>query len=250
MKKILTIIFLCLGLTAFAQSSSILVSKTPYQYEKEIRAAFREDRWQDGRTLLDEVDKAYGDESVFLELNGQYYYHFGDIDRARTFFLLALKDDASNTNSIRQLIRLERDCKNYSTAIDHINALLEFVPYDKGLWRQKIEMYRLMGNNREAEHLLERLRTIYPDDESLRGDSQDDLEVQYRNQKNSGDLAGQTAILEQLVALYPKNVKYHQALTNMYIRQGRTSDALATIRTAGEPSADPCRRKRHSHSTA
>lgn len=210
-----------------AQNPSVIPIKLPTQYEKEIRTLFKNRQWEDGKVLLDQAEPEYGTLSVFYELKGIYFLNTGQADKARSCFLLAVRDEATNTNALLHLVKLERECGNYSTAIDHVNALLEFEPYDIGLWRQKIEMYRMLHNDGEADRLLERIRTIYPSDSLLQLDYNERLLMMYSDQRHSGDSYGAMRSLEELVVLYPKDAEYHLALTNAYINQGRIADALS-----------------------
>ncbi len=202
--------------------------RTPVQFEKEIRAAFHAQDYAQGKALLDEADPDYGTLSVFCELKGIYYMHEGDYDEARRQFLLSLRDDDANVNSLEMLVKLEREEGNYSTAIAHVNNLLEFSPYNARLWRTKIELYRMDGNDLEADRLLHRLYTIYPQDTLVKRDVvyQDQLALQAA--RKNGDIVQQEKYLRSILATDPQNAEAYQMLVTLLLRTERRSEAIAT----------------------
>lgn len=223
-RLVIRIVFFLMCLLA---SPAWAVLKTPVQYETEIRAAFRQDDWSKARTLLDEAEPEYGTLSAFCEMKGHYFYHFQQYDMARRWCILALRDDASNTQALEILVRVERETGNYATAISHVNSLLEFSPYNARLWRQKIELYRFLGNDLEANRLLERLYAIYPEDTLIRKDVIYQQEQAYYAQRSSGNLLAQEKSLRSLIDNDPTNADHYYALTNLLLQQGRKEEALA-----------------------
>ncbi len=205
---------------------------TPDYYEANVREHFRNDRWQQGKALLDEGMKTYGTMSVMNELAGWYYYHVKNYDKARFHLIKSLRDDTSNTHARELLVNVEEETKNYSSAICYINELLEENPYSRGLWRRKINMYRKQGNEVEADRLLTRLRQIYPNDEGVKKEYAGLAERNFIKNKEKGDLTGQIDNLKELIKYEPKNTEYYLALTNAYLKSGRTTEALETA-TAG-----------------
>lgn len=202
--------------------------RTPVQYEKEIRGAFHAEDYAHGKALLDEAEPDYGTLSVFCELKGIYFMHEGDYDEARKQFLLSLRDDDANVNSLEMLVKLEREEGNYSTAIAHVNNLLEFSPYNARLWRTKIELYRLDGNDLEADRLLHRLYSIYPQDTLVKRDVvyQDQLALQAA--RRNGDIVQQEKYLRSILSTDPQNAEAYQQLVTLLLRTERRSEAIAT----------------------
>lgn len=213
----------------FSVLSASAIDRTPVQYENEVRAAFKADDWDGGKALLDEADPEYGTLSVFCELNGYYYWHLGQYDLARRYLLLALRDDASNTHALELLVKVERETQHYATAIAHINSLLEYSPYNARLWREKIEFYRLLGNDVEADRLLERLYTIYPEDEQVHKDVHYQEQLRYQELRKSGNLQEQEQSLRHLLKLDPTDVDSYYALANLLLQQGRRDEALSVL---------------------
>lgn len=209
--------------------SASAVDRTPVQYEEDIRQAFKQEDWAGGKAMLDEADPLYGTLSVFCELQGRYYYHFQQYDLSRRYLILALRDDAANTHALELLVRVERETGHYATAIAHINSLLEYSPYNARLWREKIELYRMLGNEEEANRLLERLHLIYPDDAVVRKDVIYQEQLNYSAQRKVGNLAAQEKSLRDLLALDPTDVDSYYALANLMLRQGRREDALSVL---------------------
>lgn len=221
--------------------------RTPVQYEADIRSAFRQGNWEGGKAILNDIDREYGSLSVFCELNGAYYYHYQQYDEARRYLLLALRDDESNTQALELLVRVERETQHYSTAISHVNKLLEYSPYNARLWRTMIELYRLDGNDREADRLLERLYTIYPEDSVLQRDMLYKEQLRYYELHRAGNTQGEEEALRRILAMDPHNKEANRALDALIRRRYNTifardkrneaaerryEDSLNVIRTA------------------
>ena len=245
MKRFLLILLLANGLGGLVMLNAI--DRTPVQYEYDIRTAFKAGNWDGGKALLDEADPAYGTLSVFCELNGAYYYHFQKYEEARRYLLLALRDDEANTQALELLVRLEREAGNYSTAISHVNKLLEFSPYNARLWRAMIELYRLDKNDIEADRLLERLYTIYPEDTTVRKDVLYKEQLRYYDLHRAGNTQGEEEALRRILAIDPKNKEANRALDALIRKrynaifardkrneaaERRYEDSLNVIRTA------------------
>lgn len=187
----------------------------PGQYEDSVRAAFRSNRWDYARQLLDEAEPLYGTMSTMCCLNGRYYYHFTQYDEARRYLLMALRDDDSNVEAIELLVRVERETGHYSTAIAHTNHWLEFAPYDVGVWMQQIELYRMAGNDIEADRLLERLYTIYPNDTTVRRAMSYQYEMRYYDHHRAGNTAAEEEALRQILRVDPTNKEANRALNDL-----------------------------------
>ena len=119
-------------------------------YDNVVRKYFKRGQWQEGKKVLDKGMESYYWLSSLNELEGQYWLHYRQYDKARYYLIRSLKDDASNTHSKEMLAKIEEETKNYSAAIVYINELLEANPYNYSLWKKKISLYRLQGNNEEA----------------------------------------------------------------------------------------------------
>lgn len=223
------------------------INRTPVQYEDEVRKNFRAGEWEAGKALLDEADPAYGTLSVFCELNGAYYYHYQQYDEARRHLLLALRDDEANTQALELLVRVERETGHYSTAISHVNKLLEFSPYNARLWRTMIDLYRLDHNDLEADRLLERLYNIYPEDTIVRKDVLYQEQLRYYQLHRAGNTQAEEASLRKILTIDPQNREASKALDALIRRkynaifardkrneaaERREQDSLNVIRTA------------------
>lgn len=227
MKKYLLVLF---GVAMLVlPSSTNLISKvhTSAHYENAIRQCFREERWEAGKYMIDEAEPYYGELSVFQELKGWWYYHVKDYDKSRYCLTKCLRDDPSNYNAREIMIKVEYETENYSSAICYINEQLELNPYDKGLWRKKIEINRLQGNDGEADNLLDRLYRIYPNDSTVRNDVKYRNETLYGDGKKKGDLDSQIKASQKIADVDPYDVDNYLHLTNLYLRMGKTDDALS-----------------------
>ncbi len=225
--RILYISLIVAMLTSYAISSHAIFTKyrTPDYYEVNTRVHFKNNRWSEGKKLLDEGWKQYGDLSVMNELMGKYFYHFKQYDKSRFYLIRALRDDKSNTQAREIIVNVEEETHNYSSAICYINELLENNPYSKGWWRRKINIYRKQGNQEEANRLLVRLQQIYPNDNEIKKDLAFLNEQKLIRQKRKGDVNGQMESIQNLIKAYPNNVDYYLSLCNMLLQTGRISEA-------------------------
>ena len=203
------------------------MSLSPDEYEDTIRSLFRQDRWEDAKPFLISAEREWGGRSNICYLIGRYWFHEGNIKQARRYLLLALVDDESNTEALEELERLEEGEQNYATAIVHINDLLSFSPYNIRLWRKKIELYRILGNDLEANKLLNRLAEIYPNDEQIRKDIIYQKEQEYITLRRQGNEKESQQAIEELILRNPRDPQYYIDLSGSLLKEGRTTDALA-----------------------
>lgn len=259
LRKILPIIFLALLGTALPcplqanSSPSATVSVLPEEppvgttayYELNIRDHFKKGDWAGAKPLLDEAIKKYPQMSAFHELMGRYYLNQAEAatgknatalyDKARYYLIRSISIDEKNVQSRYYMLRLETETKHYSSAIVYCNDLLEENPYNEELWRKKIDLYRKLGNNAEADRLLERIFAIYSGDDQLRKDLVERKTVLAKRQRENGDWQGQEQTVRQLVELEPKNAEAQHALVNILYRSGRTAEAAeAAAQAAAE----------------
>lgn len=217
-------------------------TKTPPEgstayYDLMTRGKFSTGDWAGGKKLLDEGIKKYPQFSAMYELMGRYYIHQAEgqakgsktsnayYDKARYYLIRALNIDEKNVQARFHLLAVETETKHYSSAIVYCNDLLEENPYNEDLWRKKIDLYRKLGNHKEADSLLERLYTIYPGDDQLRKDLVERKTIAVKTLRDKGDVQGQEQTLRELVQYDPKNPDHHNALTNLLYRTGRISQA-------------------------
>lgn len=220
----------------YAQATDAPEGSTAY-YELNIRDYFKKNNLSAAKALLDQAIKKYPQMSAFHELMGKYYSAKADLqpadsqaakslyDKARYYLIRAINIDEKNVQARFLMLHVETQTKHYSSAIVYCNDLLEENPYNEDLWRKKIELYRLLGNNAEADRLLERLYTIYPGDDQLKKDLVYRLSQKALLQGKKGDYKGQEQTLRQLVEHDPKNAEYHRAFINLLYRTGRTNEA-------------------------
>lgn len=219
--------------------------ETPSSCEDRIRSYFRHDRWEAGEAAVDSALQNYPMVAAFYELKGTKILHdIDDIQKQETstgkkndaekqkayelsryYLIKSIDMDEKNLNSRRMLMRIETETGHYSSAIVYCNELLEENPYNEHLWRSKIDLYRKLGNDLEADRLLERLQTIYHDDPQLRRDLADRKYSQSLEQRNKGDYRGMEESLRQLIELEPDNIDHYQTLVNLLYRNGKLDDA-------------------------
>lgn len=212
---------------------------TTAYYELTVRDLFKHNGWERGKLLLDTALVKYPEMSAFHELMGSYYIHAANgrvgardtigatpfYDKARYHLVRAISIDEKNMKARQHMVQVETDTKHFSSAIVYVNELLEENPYNENLWRKKIDLYRRVGNNIEADRLLERIISIYPRDEQLRKDLAYRKELLAQQQRKQGDHIGQEQSLRQLIELEPRRTEHYVALTNLLYSLGRYSEA-------------------------
>lgn len=241
---------------AINMSAQLLAKKMPVDapqgstayYELNIRAFFKNNNWHDGKLLLDTAIVKYSEMSAFHELMGRYYVHLAEdagnnatkaksnYDKARYYLIKSITIDEKNEKPRYLMLQVETATKHYSSAIVYANELLEENPYNENLWRKKIDLYRKIGNNAEADRLLERLATIYPNDDQIKKDIAYRTEMKALTQKKKGDRVGQEESLRQLIKMKPSEASNYDALANLLYSTGRIQEA-ADIAGQGANSA-------------
>lgn len=135
---------------------------------------------------------------------GKACYERQDYDKARYHLLRVHRENPDHEQTLLMLANIEERTKHYATAIVHLNELLALNPYNENFWRKKIGIYRLQGNHVEADRLLDRLCTIYPENEDLqkqrRARQQEVFNSNYRKQCEQGDIEGQITSLRAMIA--------------------------------------------------
>lgn len=213
------------GVYAFSNIFSDDV-QTPDYYAVNARSLFERGRWEEGKRFVDEGLKYYPSTNDLNELNGRYYLHRKDYDNARYYLIVAVRDNPENVRAKQMLINVEEQTGNYSSAICYVNELLEINPYWQGLWRKKIGLFRLQGNDVEADRLLKRLHQIYPNDSTVQADYAYSLEEKYTRLKKKGDKTAAIESLYELIDASPYNQAYYLDLANLLLQQGNTEEAL------------------------
>lgn len=213
---------------------------TPSNYEDRIRANFRASHWEEGGMILDSALHDYPQVAAFYELKGQHILHDMEngnnsakttarsksYELARFYLIKSIELDEKNLNSRRMLLRIETETKHYSSAIVYCNDLLEETPYNEHLWRTKIDLYRKLGNDLEADRLLERLLTIYHDDKNLRKDVAERKLILAKEQRDKGDYRGMEESLRQLIELESDSASHYRSLFNLLYSTGRMDEAI------------------------
>lgn len=210
---------------ASAQSTVHLDDRS--DYVAQASQQFNVGRWDAGKQIIDEGLEKYPKYSDLKMLSGKYYYHIQQYDKARYELQKALEQNPDNVDAKQILVNVEMDSKRYSSAICYVNELLEVNPYWEGLWRKKIELYRLQGNDVEADRLLKRISQIYPNDTTLRKDFLYHTELEANRQSKQGNIDAAIALNTELARESPRNIDYYFNVINDYIKAGDQYNALA-----------------------
>lgn len=220
MKKIfLLLITILFSFNLYAQKH------TSDHYDHAIRQAFNENRWEAGKYMIDEAEPYYGNLSKFYELKGWYYYNLKDYNKARYWLSKCVNDDNFNTHAKTLLSYVEEYTQHYSSSICYINELLEGNAYDKTLWVRKINMYRKLGNQVEADKLIKRLYEIYPEDEKVKDMFEEQTQLNLKTAKSKNDIVSQLVLAKDLVKVNP-SAENHLAYVNLLINAGYLNEAL------------------------
>ena len=199
---------------------------TPEYYTDTIQSCFSQNKWGEGKILLDEAMELYSKESNIQYLMGKYWYNQKDYNRARYYLVKATEINYNHVAAKRLLIDIEEETGNYSSAICYVNELLEVSPYWRDLWRRKIGLYRKQGNEVEADRLLKRINQIYPNDTLLRKDYLYTMELHYIAQKKQGRRKEAIETLNELLRYENNNEQYYLDVINLYLQEGDLQKAL------------------------
>lgn len=175
-------------------------------------------------------------------VTGKEYYQKQDYDNARFYLLRFTRDNPDHEDALILLMNIEERTGHYATAITHANEILALNPYNSHFWLKKIGYYRKLGNDIEADRLLERICVIYPEVDSLQmrlraRNEEKEMEL-YKSQRENGDVEGQIESLRKFIrqAQMPGSgyskaelSTYYSSLANLLLGQGRTGEALDVI---------------------
>lgn len=187
---------------------------------------FKQERWEEAKQIVDIglQDSPY--DADLLMLNGKYYHYKKNNDKARYNLIKSLQYDPNNVDAKQILTNVEIEEKHYSAAICYINELLEVNPYWKGLWRKKIEVYKLQGNTVEANRLLKRINQIYPEDEKIQEDYRYNLKSEISSLKKAGKLEEALKLTNELMIVDKTNPDLYVDVINTHIAAGDYDKAL------------------------
>ena len=230
-KNIIIPFLLTILLWSMPEISVIAIDrKRPLEYyEQQVTRLFDENRWEEGVAILKSGMEWYPDAASLNELFGMYYFEQKNDEKARYYLIRTLNEDPENEKARYLLISIEERNGYYSSAICYVNQLLDFFPYRPDLWRKKIGLFRLQGNVREADRLLERLHQIYPQDTSVYKDYVSRLEENYLKERKAGNHQKAIEILVALTNNVRDNESYYLDLCNLQLQQGRMDDALSSV---------------------
>lgn len=217
------LLLLCVGQT-FAQWEIRLDNRD--NYAKAATEHFGNGEWEEGKAVVDKGLEKYPKDSDLRMLLGKYYFEKRNYDGARFELQKALEYNKHNVEAKQTLVNVETESGRYSSAICYINELLEVNPYWRGLWRKKIEVYRLQGNHVEANRLLKRISQIYPEDSQLKSDYIYHTEQEITVKKNEGKLGEAVKLAEILADENPQNEALYLDLVNTCIKAGDYEKAL------------------------
>lgn len=244
------------------------VQKTPATYKKEVKALLnipasmridlnKNKNLLSADKLTTEALNKYPVNSIAHEIRGMYYAFLGSYDddgrkrpeyrnhkpteptarskddykKARFHLIKALNYDKGNISARHQMLNVETQLKEYSSALIYCNELLEVAPYDSTLWKRKIFLYHQLGNDVEADRLAKRYMSIYPNDEKFRIAEADRKESYLKNHKV---IAGsqREKELREMIDLNPKRPVYYYYLMSFLSANGRLEEAAEVAAVA------------------
>lgn len=232
LRKRLTYVCIWILYTSYVSTTSLFAQIVNVDdrsnYAKMANSYFKNGELEVGKQLVDEGLSKYPRDSDLHMLLGRYYYEKGDYDLARFELMESLKLNRNNVSTKQILVNVETATMRYSSAICYINELLEVNPYWKGLWRKKIDIYRLQGNHTNANRLLERISQIYPDDQNIRDAYLHYMEAEARSKRNAGNLNEAIRLSNTLLEKDAGNEAFYVELINNYLQAGDYENALIT----------------------
>src|SRR5690625_137891 len=227
-RKLLLFLAFCYSFS-FALAQTEIKFNSSEEYISQIQESFKEERWEEGKTILDAGLKKHPNDSDLHTLAGKYYHQRGSLDRARYHLLKAINIFHGNVEAKHILVNVETDAERYSSAICYVNELLEVNPYWRGLWRKKIELYQLQVNRIEASRLRRRIYHIYPEDEVIREDYFYELELEANDKYKSGNYEEAIELQKTLLRENPDDLNSYLYLSNSYLKNQNLQQALTTV---------------------
>ena len=215
-----------------AKAVEELTPDMPKWYSEKARKLIKKGAWRSAKTVLDKGVETYSDDPNIRWLLGRYYEHIGDLNKARYNLLKCLDNDHHHINAKKTMVSVEEKSKHYSNALAYCNELLEVVPYEKTIWRKKIELYRLMHNTQMADRILARMQGIFPGDPLIEKDVNYQKELSYLRNIKEGSLVTASQELEDLIYARPRQEPYYQDLVLVYKRRGMYDKAINTCDAA------------------
>ena len=226
--RILGIVGLCLIVQQLYPQQEIKLDNRE-GFIVQIQQDFADDKWEDGKTVLDKALDKYPNDSDIHTLAGKYYHHQGNQDKARYHLLKAINIFNNNVDAKHIMVNVETEAKRYSSAICYVNELLEINPYWRGLWRKKIELYKLQGNEIEAHRLQTRIHHIYPEDADIKADYLYGLEIEASEKYKNGDLEEAIELQKVLLREKPDSADSYIHLANSFLKNNDRHQALGYI---------------------
>lgn len=208
----------------YAQRAGTTVERNDKAHQ--INENYKQGRWEEGRKIAEEELKRNPKDADMRMLLGKYYLHRQTYDQARYELVKSLEYAPANVESKHMLVTVETETQRYSSAICYINELLEVNPYWKGLWRKKIELYRIMGNHVEADRLLKRISQIYPEDGELQADKAYATEQRSISVQKSGKITETIHLGRKLIDDQPQEHSSYVMVIDNYIKAGDYNNAL------------------------
>jgi len=231
MKLIINTLFVCGLLLIPTLSFSQTEDET---YFEKANKLFKAEKWEQGKKVVDKGITESPLDSDLLMLLGKYYHIKGNNDLARFNLLKSIQLDPNNVDAKQILVNVELASKHYSSAICYVNELLEVNPYWKGLWRKKIELFKLQGNYEEANRLLKRIIQIYPEDKQLQEDYKYSLQNEINDLRKKSNKSEGIKKINELIKIDGKNPELYNEIINTYISSGDNENALIFINRAIE----------------
>lgn len=222
-------IIVLISVIFFYQSSFAQRATTSDERNEDVKAInvlYNQGKWEEGKKKAEEFLKVTPKDGDMRMLLGKYYLQRKKYDEARYELVKSLEYAPANVDAKQLLVTVETETKRYSSAICYVNELLEVNPYWKGLWRKKIELYRIMGNDVEADRLLKRISQIYPEDEELKKDQSYILEQKEVAVRKSGKIDETIEIAKKRVDDKPREASSYLSAIDNYIKGGDYDNAL------------------------
>ncbi len=166
------------------------------------------------------------------EYLGKCYLETGKLDQARMTLLDVLRKSPDRDDARRYMITIESLSKRNASAICYVNELLETNPYDKDLWLKKVNLYRELHNNVEAEKSISRLLQIFPNDEGVRKTYNTIIRESASNSLKKENLEEAAMQYQNALLTTKRDPEMFDNLINTQIKLGDYSEALNSTNKA------------------
>ncbi len=231
MLPVLSLILFGMALPAAAQQQSQRVGETELVKAKSAYidglAAFENEDYQKALNLLNTAYVKLPDHAGVNFALADAYLQINDIANAEYYGKQATKLDPKNRWYRLKLVNIYQTAGKYDTAINELQAGLEYHPRDKDLLYELAQLYDNQGELAEANKVYNKL--LYLEGQNISVHLQ-----KLKNFKSMGLQDSAIVELEKIRELDPSNLSTLQVLSDYYLQMNRLQEARNVLQHALE----------------